>query len=53
MATTRIVLVGDSDIAFWPRELLPSSSHRKDDGTIEILDPALVSGHPGATLSGV
>ncbi len=42
----RVVLVGDSDIAYWPKDLKPSqvglSNHEP-----------LVSGHPGATLSGV
>lgn len=54
MVKARIVLVGDSDIAFWPKELLPSlSNHNAGEGGIEISDPTLVSGHSGATLAGV
>mmetsp|Transcript_6737 Transcript_6737/g.16445 ORF Transcript_6737/g.16445 Transcript_6737/m.16445 type:complete len:209 (+) Transcript_6737:123-749(+) len=42
----QVVLIGDSDIAYWPKDLLPwqvgSMNHEP-----------LVSGYPGATLAGV
>lgn len=40
----QLVLIGDSDIAYWPQEFHPSLNNTK---------PAIVSGHPGATLSDV
>lgn len=52
----RIVLVGDSDIAFWPKESLPSPLNLAEEGGIEIdseWDQTLVSGHSGATLAAV
>jgi lysophospholipase L1-like esterase len=56
----RLVVVGDSDIAYWPKELLPSASSCDDAGkggivakTTEWDQPPLVSGHSGATLAGV
>lgn len=45
-ATHQIVLVGDSDIAFWPEDLLPSVA--SDAG---IFEKRQVSGHPGASLA--
>lgn len=55
----RLVLVGDSDIAFWPNELYPniflgtSSSLSVSSTSIPQQQPSppLVSGHSGATLA--
>lgn len=53
----RIVLVGDSDIAFWPKQLLPSPLNCAEEGGTEIdtteWDQTLVSGHSGAKLAEV
>lgn len=55
----RLVLVGDSDIAFWPKQLLPSPLNCAEKDGIEIdtsewdQDQTLVSGHSGATLAEV
>lgn len=49
----RLVVVGDSDIAYWPKKLLPSPSDNNTvDGETEYNEP-LVSGHSGATLAGI
>ena len=49
----RLLVVGDSDIAYWPEELLPSPSENDSvEGETE-WNPPLVSGHSGATLAGV
>ena len=42
----QVVLVGDSDIAYWPKDLQPCQAEASNH------EP-LVSGHPGATLAGV
>ena len=53
----RLVLVGDSDIAFWPKDLLPSPGNAAGTGETGFAgnewDQPLVSGHSGATLDGV
>jgi len=41
----RLALIGDSDIAYWPKELLPSL------GNGATWDQVIVSGYPGATLA--
>lgn len=54
-----LLMIGDSDIARWPKELLPSVSSRDDSGGLqqECYETCLptssisVSGHSGATLS--
>lgn len=45
----QLVLVGDSDIAFWPEDLLPSVA----PDLKARMDETLVSGHPGASLGDV
>lgn len=40
-----LLFVGDSDIARWPSELLPSRGHDVDE-----MPPPIASGHSGATL---
>jgi hypothetical protein len=54
----RLVVVGDSDIAYWPKELLPSAPSSDDAGKCGIgaeteWGQPLVSGHSGAALAGV
>jgi len=58
-----LLMIGDSDIARWPKELLPSVSSRDDSGDLQQeccetagslptpTSPISVSGHSGATLS--
>lgn len=48
----RILLVGDSDIAYWPKELFPTPWEGGNDCDTE-WDQTLVSGHSGATLAEV
>jgi len=47
----RLVVVGDSDIANWPKELIPAGEG--GIGTETEWDQPIVSGHSGATLSEV
>ena len=49
-AMKRLIVVGDSDIAFWPKDLLPFASN---DAVGKDWGEPLVSGHSGATLAGV
>mmetsp|Transcript_13769 Transcript_13769/g.32156 ORF Transcript_13769/g.32156 Transcript_13769/m.32156 type:complete len:265 (-) Transcript_13769:472-1266(-) len=49
----RLLVVGDSDIAYWPKELLPSPSDNAVVSVEKEWNQPLVSGHSGATLSGV
>lgn len=52
----RLVVVGDSDIAYWPKNLLPSPKDyagRDEIGIGTEWDQPLVSGHSGATLAEV
>jgi lysophospholipase L1-like esterase len=57
MQDYRLVLVGDSDIAFWPSELYPtipsetSVPSPSSATSIRQRPPDLVSGHSGATLA--
>jgi len=44
----QIILIGDSDIAYWPKDLL---QWQLLAGSMNL--EALVSGHPGATLAGI
>ena len=49
----RLVVVGDSDIAFWPKELLPSSTGDDENENGVEWERPIVSGHSGATLAEV
>jgi len=50
----RLILVGDSDIAFWPKDLLPSPTNDSAKGANNTdWGQPVVSGHSGATLAGV
>ena len=44
---TRLCLVGDSDIAYWPPELFPSLTPSMDTTSVR----PITSGHSGATLA--
>lgn len=47
----QVVLIGDSDIAFWPRELYPNGVVGSASSSCFISRPPLVRGQSGATLA--